>query len=234
MLLGYGDEVSQVMLNRTHNKLQRKYKKLQEKYRRLQEYQMTNFLYYSKPRVFVVMGYSGAGKDTLCQQLLRIIDGVNLKWSRPMKDMLEAHYNLPLGFLDDRMKRLEPVPNHPDGISWLDLMIRAFHHLPAIDPLICVRKVKQQAIEALKAGKEVVFTDTRNHTELEVIQEISQDYLVVPVWISRPGVCPKESDCHQLEIYRLLSEKHQGHMVNNNGTIWALEEIAKRIAYDLH
>lgn len=221
-------------LQRTHNKLQRKYKALQRKHKALQEYQMKNFLYYSKPRVFVLMGYSGAGKDTLCQQLLRIIDGINLKWSRPMKDMLEAHYGLPKGFLEDRMKRLEPVPGHPDGISWLDLMIRAFHYIPMVDPLIYIRKVRQQALEALEVGQEVIFTDTRNYTELEVIQELSEKYLIVPVWISRSGASPKDSDCYQLEIYRLLTEKHQGRMVRNDGTIWDLERVAEELAYGLH
>jgi hypothetical protein len=176
------------------------------------------------------MGYSGAGKDSLCKAIQGLTQASNIKWSRPAKDMFERHYDLPDGFLDDPLKRLEVVPEHPDGITWLDLMIRSKTHLLAIDPLFCIRKVRKIARFHLGSGRDIIFTDTRNYQEAKAISdELAYEHQVTLVWVSRPGKKPLESDQDQMGIFGELSRRFYPHIVINDGDLNKLVYKAQEI-----
>jgi hypothetical protein len=163
------------------------------------------------------MGYSGAGKDTLCREMQKLIRAANVKWSRPMKDMFEMVYDLPAGFLDDPEKRLEKLPG--TDISYLDVMVKAFEFFPQIDPHMMTRKVTK-LIKQMLMSRTVILTDTRNFTEMYVILKFLDEGIeVIPVWINRPGITAMKSDEYQREIFdSLWVRSNRGFFVSNHTT----------------
>lgn len=172
-------------------------------------------------KVYVVMGYSNAGKDTVYQIMQKALhySTVNIKFAAPMKAILEFHYDLPVGFLENRQKRQELVPGHPDEITWGELMIRCFRCFPRIDQTMMVRKVQRQVEAYIRQGYCPIFTDVRNYSECFFIRDMAaRGRRIIPIWIERPGTVPKTSDLHQDRIFEYLKQSHGSyHIVNDSG-----------------
>jgi len=186
-----------------------------------------------QPKIYVLMGYSGAGKDSLYKEMIKVGTGTalaNIKWSSPMKKTIADIYDIPREWLDNPVKRLQKVPNHPDGITWLDLMIRCFEHFPQIDPNMMTQKVRREIALWLDNGNSVCLTDTRNFAELEVIKVFAKEYPVVLVWVSSPRETFRESDRYQRDIFKAINRINLiTHNVYNGGIKEDLAHEARRI-----
>lgn len=178
----------------------------------------------------VLMGVSGAGKDTVFSALNACAGGkmVNIKFSAPMKRMMEYAYDLPPNALEDRDLRTYRIPRHPDDITYGDMMVRCYKHFPAIDPYMMARKVKKQAEESLFIRKPVCFTDIRNHEEVDVVLGLN-----VPIYLAkvvRPGTVPKDSDLKlPTLLYNLAYTAKYYQRIDNNGDVSKLQAEAVKL-----
>lgn len=181
--------------------------------------------------IYVVMGFSDAGKDSVAKAIQNVSKTTsNIKWSSPMKGMIEYAYGLPEGALNDKEFRVKEVPTLP-GVTWNDLMIRCFHHFPQIDPKMMIQKVNKQIETVLSNALDIVITDTRNYSELEEIQRFYFKYLykvkVIPIWVHSPFETKKESDKYQGNIFYSLSQLTGiRHIIANTGTI---EDLSNKV-----
>lgn len=176
--------------------------------------------------IYNLMGYSDSGKDTVAGIIQEYERAINVKWSRPMKDMLEMVYSIPKGSLDDKEFRKQIVPGHT--INWSELMIRCYFQFPEIDPNMMIQKTIRKIKYSLIAGTSVIITDTRNITEGDTIKTLLNNSCgLVNIWLHRPGISPKASDKVQPHIYQSLAEhtKHN-YTVINDGT---LEQLTSKI-----
>ena len=170
----------------------------------------------------VLMGVSGAGKDTIFSALNACTKMVNIKFAAPMKRMMEYVYSLPPCSLEERDLRTYRIPGHPDGITYGEMMVRCYKYFPAIDPMMMVRKVWLEAADAVKDSP-VVFTDIRNHEEVKAVLELQ-----VPIYLAkviRPGAFPKDSDLKLPTLLHELSKyATQYHRIENRGSVADLQE----------
>ena len=133
----------------------------------------------------VILGLSGAGKDTVAGLLGESETVANIKFSIPMKRMLEVAYCLPSGYLDIREARYEISPT---GVQYLELMLRCFEHLRTIDPHIMFPGTQEAFDAAIARGASPVFTDVRSPEETEFLRmQVDQGHQLVLWGVSRPG-----------------------------------------------
>lgn len=185
------------------------------------------------PTIYNIMGFSDAGKDTVTLELLKHVKARSIKWSRPMKNMLEQVYGLRAGILDDKDFRQQVISTHPDRITWAELMIRCYHYFPMIDPDMMTQAVRKQMAYVLGQGFDVLLTDTRNHTEALEIEDYSSAVNLVNIWVHRPGIKPKESDLAQEDIFnRLQPYAIVNHAIINDGSLEKLRvKVQEVIGY---
>ena len=141
----------------------------------------------------IVLGYSGAGKDTFARALAEQDPTiVNVKWSAPMKQAIALLYGINPDQLEDREFRQQIVPGR--AFTWLELMIRTAKHFRQVDEKIMFPQTLAK-LERLKAeGLTPAFTDIRFPNELFVVL---RRYANVYCWhIDRPGINPTESDLY--------------------------------------
>lgn len=171
--------------------------------------------------ILVILGVSRSGKDTLCRIALEENPGVNIKFSGPMKRTYEYLYDLPEGSLDDYHTRFLEVPNLP-GVTYLDIMIRAFETWPQVDPYLCIRKTRKAIDSALSQDLSVVFTDIRNPAEVETLKDVinNTDVPLKVIRLNRETAKGKASDKHLEESYRQLKPLAiTAGTLDNNGTV---------------
>ncbi len=176
--------------------------------------------------IYVIQGISGAGKDTCYQILEKYVPGLlNIKWSSPMKRMMECAYSLSPGSLDGREIRHELVPGHPDGITYGELMVRCWQHFPAIDPMLGKRGLIQSVQDNLSSGTSVAFTDTRNYEEVSEVTKLAAKYPMYLIGVTGLYGSPKTSDNNlgglTQALYRYCYEYHH---IDNSGTLQQLED----------
>lgn len=131
-------------------------------------------------RIYNVMGVSGAGKDTVAGILSELLPKTKMiKWVQPTKDAIEAAYGLPVGTLNDREARQQPIdPSRWGSFSYLDLLVE-MAKVKMNSSLTFGRDETVQDIKlALLDGYDVVLTDTRMPSEVEEVMELSQQYPV--------------------------------------------------------
>lgn len=179
----------------------------------------------SQAAIYVIQGISGAGKDTCYQILQKYLPGIrNIKWSSPMKRMLESAYGLSQGVLDGREIRQELVPGHPEDITYGELMVRCWQHFPAIDPMLGKRGLIKSLQEYLKAGISVAFTDVRNNEEVSEVAKLSVNYPMYLIGVTGLYGNTKVSDSgikeHTKRLHRYCYEYHH---IDNSGTLEQLE-----------
>lgn len=174
-----------------------------------------------KPRLYVVMGLSGAGKDTVATYL----EAINVKWSAYAKRFYEQCYNLPEGFLDDREKRLQVVPG--ENFTYLDVLKRGYEAWDIIDTKLTVRPTTKQILILLEDGHNVVLTDTRKYSEVEAIAHIGlSGYKVILIHVfGRSTEQMLESDrllpSLLLRLHRFASSVHE---ICNTGSAKQLQD----------
>ncbi|MFB2876880.1 hypothetical protein [Floridanema aerugineum] len=181
--------------------------------------------------IIVILGNSGAGKDTVTEVLKAEVGNCIVhKWSAPMKRMLEYAYDLPTGSLEDREIRSQEVPDMP-GVTYLDLMVRCFEFFPKIDPLMMIRKVFRAIQSDVKnKGKIVISNDLRNPLEAEAIANLAIYYPLHIIRVERKGCKGLKSDKFLKTNYQtLLKVAKTAHIVNNNGTLNDLKQATKML-----
>lgn len=188
-------------------------------------------------RIVNILGVSRSGKDTLrgyleaeCKSL------VSLKFSYPMKRFCEDLYGLGWGALEDPDVRSSKVPGHPEGITFLEWMVRSAKHFRAVDPNIMVTPTLRDANAVLDSGRSVVFTDCRFQNELEAIWALAaeRDLKILSIHVTRSGVVPQASDSEVLKLVaasqtmaRLLGH---GDLTLENKDLDTLKDYAKEIS----
>lgn len=174
-------------------------------------------------QLILVMGNSDAGKDTVAEMLEACNPPETLahvKWSQPMKYWLENIYQIPRGSLNDKSFRQGIAYGN---VTWNDLMVLAYIHLRAIDPLIMVRQVKTRLNHLINRGTEyVVMTDTRTREEVECIMS-----LMIPVHVLSVrgrGKAKPSDDQLTDNLLQLLPWSKSFQTIDNRGTLEELEE----------
>lgn len=181
--------------------------------------------------IYVVMGLSGSGKDTVASNL----DVINVKWSAYAKRFLEGCYGLASNSLDDREARLQLVPG--ESFTYLDVLKRAYEAWDIIDTKLTVRPTKEYIQTYLEDGYNVVLTDTRKYSEVEAIKELSNaGYKVCVIYIyGRLGETRLAPD-ELLEglIAELISFSDEYHKVMNNRTEGALFSALRKLGLPVY
>ena len=152
-----------------------------------------------KPKIYVFSGFSGAGKDSAAS----VLSGQNVKFASPGKRTLEFIYQLPVGFMDDRIARQTIAP-HSGGKTYLEVLINFWDHRNLlIGDTLYGQQTRAEILGCLELGQDVVITDMRNHNELYILADMCElGYDVIPVWIE--GGKPLKSDVLQEGLYRQL------------------------------
>lgn len=153
----------------------------------------------TKPKIYVFSGFSGAGKDTAAS----VIDAQNVKFSSPGKRTLEFIYQLPVGFMDDRVAR-EMIAPHSGGKTYLEILVNFWDHRNLlIGDTLYGEQSRVEILDILEGGQNVAITDMRNHNELYILADMCElGYEVIPVWIE--GGESLRSDVLQLGLYRQI------------------------------
>jgi hypothetical protein len=164
--------------------------------------------------IYVIGGYSGAGKDTAAAA---IENSEVVKFARPAKDALEFIYGLPVGALDDRVKRLEIAP-HSGGKTYLEVLVNFWEHRNLLlGGELFPNQVKDRIVETLSRNKHAVITDMRSIEEMEVLRDLAKSYPLHCLWIG--GGEKLKSDVTQKELIDKLSKRSvMGDWVKINNT----------------
>lgn len=144
--------------------------------------------------IFIALGYSGAGKDTVFEALDPLIK--NVKWSQIIKDTLEAWYDLPSGSFNDRHFR--DTHKLPNGKTPLQLLIDCYHAWDLIDPALTARPTIKQCEQHILSGSQLplLFTDTRKLEEVDLLLDMANnlEQRIVLLTIASPYAQQKTSD----------------------------------------
>lgn len=150
----------------------------------------------NEPYLFLVVGNSGSGKDTVAD----VLPAINVKFAAPGKRALEQIYGLTSGFLDDRALRQQVAP-HSGGKTYLDVLIDLWEHRSKIiGPDLFPQQVAKKIGGYLENSLNVVVTDLRSKEELQVIYDAGATIVVIQL----NGGTPLKSDNYLPEALRAL------------------------------
>jgi hypothetical protein len=165
-----------------------------------------------KPTIYVIGGFSGAGKDTAAS----VIDAEVVKFASPGKRALEFIYGLEEGFLDDRSLRLEIAP-FSGGKTYLEVLIDFWKHRDLlVGEDLFPRQVKATIQSVLDTGRNACITDMRSKAEMVTLTELATYYPLYCIWIE--GGKELESDRDQkclVNALSIFSADNKLHTINN-------------------
>jgi hypothetical protein len=143
-------------------------------------------------QIIIVGGYSGAGKDLFSSYLVEALTEKQervqiVKFSRPLKDLVEQSYNLQTNSLDYESAKDEYVTHPVSGkfmdYTYRDILIRAFKVWDEIVPdgSFTLGLVKR----SIKPHTNLIFNDVRKQCEVELIKSLanihSYELIYVPI-----------------------------------------------------
>jgi hypothetical protein len=153
----------------------------------------------------VLLGYSGAGKDTLTQLLLDKYPGkfANVKFSALTKSLLGL-----IGFTPEQLdgrdvakvrEQTLTIDNKSTGVSLLDLLATLFHGARKTN---LHRANIKWALDNIPANVVPVFTDVRRIAEYEALLRKFPNPLIISISDSKllPGVADEEVDSFLCDI----------------------------------
>jgi len=127
------------------------------------------------------------------------------------------------------------VPGKPDGYTFLDLMISAYHNLDWMCENLWIPGIYREALQDLELGVPVVFTDCRKLTEAYTIADLS--YAAnVPLYCVRidRDVEAKPSDGNLDELWELFQlHATKSYRIDNNLGLNVLAYEAQKFIQDL-
>jgi len=163
----------------------------------------------------VLLGYSGAGKDTLASLLEREFPGCSIvKFAALIKKLVAKLWGVDPSLLEDKQWRLAThfiLDGHPIKLTPMDLLSALYHGAPHSNLALANIEV---ALASIPAGSFPVFTDIRRQLELDAVFRFFQPRIV---WLSRPNVGPGPNDhellnlvhyCmrHDLEVVSIINQ----------------------------
>lgn len=180
-------------------------------------------------RIICLLGKSRAGKDTfagLLEHELYFPLVARIKFAAPMKYALEYLYDLEDGALEDQEVRKSKVPGL--DVTYLDLMVAAYHNWRAVDPYIVLRKTLRRIETCLAEGYTVILTDLRSPEEALELNRIAHKCPLHLGILSRAEAANVTSDESLPDnISTLMAMAHTTQVVNNNKDIEYLAVQAK-------
>lgn len=189
-------------------------------------------------KIYVISGYSGAGKDTVASILKEKHERSSiLKFAAPGKRALEKIYSLPFGALDDREYRLRTAP-HSNGRTFLEVLVDFWRHRDLLlGADFFPAQVEAEADYCLKGSIPwvVMFTDMRHSNEADVITSLLTKYPdteLVPVWVYRGSAKMLESDRDSYQIMGDLAKRHNSpirFIDNMFGIDFLKKEVEKKL-----
>ena len=156
-----------------------------------------------------IMGYSGAGKDTLATMLTLLDDRYHLvKFASPIKREVEQRFGLPAGFLEHRIVKKY---QYDSGVSYRDLLVELYHATKDCNPDYKIADTPYIISQCHRFGLVPVITDCRNYCEARLLGQYSN---VVHVWVT--GGEQMSSDELQDSIYNNFPASHQFCSIENS------------------
>lgn len=132
--------------------------------------------------IYVLSGYSGAGKDT-CAEYLQTYshDTTIIKFAKPGKDALAFMLGVDGELFNDRERRLEVAPNC-QGRTYLQVSI---DFLKYRDLVVGKDLFPQKVLQTIRnTESDICITDMRSKEELDVLVELHHEgYTLQPIWI---------------------------------------------------
>lgn len=173
--------------------------------------------------IISIHGYSRSGKDTLASYL----KGAKIKFSAPMKRAFESWYGLAPMALEDPVVRASEVPGRT-GVTYLGVMIKAYHAWQDIDPLLTTRPTIRKIKRCLEQNQPVILTDLR--LPVEVSEVIALAYPIATVGVFRLASTYETSDRHwKFNVKRLKEAGALYTGIDNNGSLDDLKKAAQGV-----
>lgn len=141
--------------------------------------------------VYVISGFSGAGKDTCADYLNMFHGSQTIKFADPGKRALEFMLGCPVGLMDDRIARMDIAP-HSGGLSYLQVLIKFWKHR---DLVIGDKLFPEQTYAKIVASeKDVCISDMRSSSEMWILNRLywETDVDMQLIWVK--GGIALESD----------------------------------------
>jgi hypothetical protein len=172
---------------------------------------------------FNVVGYSGAGKDTVASIIQNTVGGEQVKFGYPGKRLFESIYGIPVGLMDDRVRRLELVPGTDH--TYLDSFIFWYQNQGIMFPpnyFLDQVKAKVKAIQYNDLIANIISTDARTFSEVKYINtEAPQKVVHIMVIREDSKMLLSDADLQTNWNYCRKSE-HEYHYIANNGSLQLL------------
>jgi len=149
----------------------------------------------------VLLGYSGAGKDTLASLLEREFPGctITIKFSCLTKQLVAKLWGVDPCMLENKQWRSAThyiFDGHPIKLTPMDLLSALYHG--ALHSNLALANI-EVALASIPPGSFPVFTDIRRQLELDAVLRFYQPRIV---WLVRPNVGPGPNDHELLELVR--------------------------------
>lgn len=179
--------------------------------------------------IYVVMGYSNSGKDTIGAYLKEYKLATVVKFAAPGKRALEFMLKVEPGFLDDRVKRQQVAP-HCQGRTYLQVLIDFWKHKNLVVGKDLFTSQTMEKVDYITSNdRDVVITDVRSFDEMEALKKfllINDDVLLDVTWVNRRAAQKLESDQYQQAIFQELSNVSEEYrFINNHGTYAELTKV---------
>lgn len=179
--------------------------------------------------IIVLLGKSRSGKDSFGSVLEQQLDMTKVKFADPFKRIVEQHYSLPNGAMEDPVYRNAKIPGR--DITYLDLLKINYDLYEGIDSMFWRYPSIHKIQDALRTGRSVLLTDVRHPREADIVANFGSTYDIYTILIEREG-CPEIApDRHLRCNWDNLKEVSKFSMVyNNNGSMEELKIAAETIA----
>ena len=177
--------------------------------------------------IFVITGYSRAGKDSTADALTDLLDdSIRIKFAAPAKRAFEDWFDLPTYSLESERYKNACVVSPATGetnynVSYLDVLRSAFYKWDEIYPGLTVGKAMRNA----SSDANLLFTDIRKQIELDAVIAYSKKHNmpICLLHVCRDGVTKVKGVDDFVDDMLYLDFESEYYRVLNNGSIEELE-----------
>lgn len=171
-----------------------------------------------------IMGYSGAGKDTLAKMLTLLDDRYHLvKFADPIKREVEQRFGLPLKFLEHRRVKGYQFNHGLEAATYGSLLGELFHATKDCNSEYKLGYTPHIISMCHVYGLVPVITDCRNYCEARLLGQYGN---VVHVWVKGGEQC--SADEFQDSIYNNFPASHQFSYIDNTMSLRHLDVLLEQ------